>query len=133
MSREGPDRSGFRRARLVGAAAACVALLFSAVPLASAQTIYYRGVDGDPETLDPHKSSHTTEAQIIRDLFEGLLIHDAQGQLAPGVAHSWDVSKDGKTYTFQLRRDAKWSNGAPVRASDFVFLAPPAADTDNNC
>ena len=120
MSRRGLDRSGVRRARLMSAAAACAALLFWAVPLASAETVYYRGVDGDPETLDPHKSSHTTEAQIIRDLFEGLLIHDARGQLVPGVANSWDVSTDGKTYTFHLRSDARWSNGASVRASDFV-------------
>lgn len=87
----------------------------------AAEVIYNRGIDGDPETLDPQKTSGTNESKILRDLFEGLVIHDAMGKLIPGVARNWEVSTDGKTYTFHLRSKAKWSNGDPVQASDFVF------------
>ncbi len=89
--------------------------------LASAQVVYNRGNDADPETLDPHKTSTVYEAAILRDLFEGLTIHDAKGQIVPGVAESWTVREDGKAYTFKLRANAKWSNGDPVKASDFVY------------
>ena len=86
-----------------------------------AEVVYHRGVDGDPDTLDPQKTSGTNESKILRDLFEGLVAHDAMGKLIPGIAQSWDVSGDGKTYTFHLRPNAKWSNGDPVQAADFVF------------
>lgn len=87
----------------------------------AAAQVYHRGNDGDPETLDPHKSSTVAEAHILRDLYEGLVIHDADGRIAAGVAESWQVSPDGLTYTFRLRADARWSNGDPVTAADFVF------------
>jgi oligopeptide transport system substrate-binding protein len=102
-------------------AAASSPIFALTVTPAKAEVVYHRGADGDPETLDPHKTSTTTESQIIRDLFEGLLIHDAWGKLAPGVAQRWDVSPDGRIYTFHLHPGAKWSNGEPVRASEFVF------------
>lgn len=88
---------------------------------ALAQVTFNRGYDSDPETLDPHKTSTTSEAHLLRDLFEGLVIHDKNGQVMPGVAESWTISPDGKTYTFNLRSNAKWSNGDPVRAQDFEF------------
>ncbi|MEC9404205.1 MAG: peptide ABC transporter substrate-binding protein, partial [Pseudomonadota bacterium] len=53
--------------------------------------------------------------------YEGLVAYGADGQIIPGVASEWKVSDDGKTYTFMLRDDAKWSNGDPVVAGDFVF------------
>jgi oligopeptide transport system substrate-binding protein len=108
-----------RAARVVLAAL----LLATALPVvAGAQTvIYHRGNSADPETLDPHKTSTVYEAHILRDLFEGLVIHDAKGEVIPGVAEKWTVSADGLVYTFNLREAAKWSNGAPVKASDFVF------------
>lgn len=88
---------------------------------AAAQTVYNRGNDADPETLDPQKTSTVYEANIIRDLYEGLLIHDAAGKVVPGVAEKHEIGDDGRTYRFTLRADAKWSNGDPVKASDFVF------------
>lgn len=82
---------------------------------------YVRGNDGDPETLDQHKTSTVAEANILRDLYEGLVIYDAAANVVPGVAESWTISDDGTVYTFRLRDDAIWSNGDPVTAGDFVY------------
>jgi oligopeptide transport system substrate-binding protein len=89
--------------------------------LSIAQPVYHRCNDADPETLDAHKTSTVGEAHLLRDLSEGLLIHDGQGRVAPGVAESWSISPDGRIYTFRLRANAKWSNGDPVKAGDFVY------------
>jgi ABC-type oligopeptide transport system substrate-binding subunit len=86
---------------------------------------------GEPETLDPHKTSTTTEANILRNLFEGLVVDDPKGDVAPGVAETWTLSSDGLTYTFKLR-DAKWSNGDPVTANDFVFSLRRIEDPATN-
>src|SRR5690606_3875207 len=56
-----------------------------------------------------------------RALFEGLVAEAPNGDLIPGAAESWEISEDGKVYTFRLRENARWSNGDPVKASDFVF------------
>lgn len=88
---------------------------------ATAQVVYHRGNDADPETLDPHKTSTVYEAHILRDLYEGLMIHDGAGKVVPGAAESHTVSEDGKIYRFTLRPTERWSNGDPVKASDFVF------------
>src|SRR6516165_2305848 len=76
---------------------------------------------GEPETLDPHKTSTTVEFNVLCNLFEGLVVQDPKGNVAPGVAQRWSTSADGLTYTFNLRADAKWSNGEAVTAGDFVF------------
>ena len=69
-------------------------------------------------------------SKIARDLFEGLYNQDSQGNLIPGVALSHTVSDDKTVYTFKLRDNAKWSDGKPVTANDFVYawrrLADPA-------
>jgi oligopeptide transport system substrate-binding protein len=88
---------------------------------AFAQVVYNRGNDSDPETLDQHLTSTVSEAHILRDLYEGLVVQDAKAEIIPGVAESWTVSDDQLVYTFNLRTDAKWSNGDPVTANDFVF------------
>jgi len=101
--------------------ALAVALLAGTTFGAMAQVTLNRGLDGDPTTLDPHKTSTVTDAHVLRDLYEGLLIHDNRGQVAAGVAERWERSADGRTYTFFLRANARWSNGDPVTAEDFVF------------
>lgn len=88
---------------------------------ASAEVVYHRGNTADPETLDQHKTSTTYESNILRDLYEGLVTYNAKGKAIPGVAESWTVSDDGLVYTFKLRDNAKWSNGDPVTAHDFVY------------
>lgn len=75
----------------------------------------------EPQELDPHVVTGQTEHGIIRSLLEGLVIPAATGtQVAPGVAESWDISPDATVYTFHLRTNAKWSNGDPVTAQDFL-------------
>lgn len=88
---------------------------------ALAQGTLNRGNSADPETLDPHKTSTVYEANILRDLYEGLVIHDASAKVIGGVATSWSASADGTVWTFKLRPDAKWSNGDAVTAADFVY------------
>jgi oligopeptide transport system substrate-binding protein len=95
-------------------------MLAATAGLANAVT-YVRGNDGDPETLDQHKTSTVVEARILRDLYEGLVLYDAKANIIPGVAESWEISDDGTVYTFTLRTDAKWSNGDPVAAEDFAY------------
>lgn len=102
-------------------ASLALALTLAGATGALAQIVYNRGNDSDPETLDPHKTATTSEAHIIRDLYEGLVIHNGEGKVVPGVAERWTISPDGKTYTFFFRANAKWSNGEPVTADDFVF------------
>lgn len=93
----------------------------SLLTAAQAQVVYHRGNTADPETLDTHKTSTVYEAHVLRDMLEGLVIHNAKAEIVPGVAEKWDISADGLTYKFALRQTAKWSNGDPVKASDFVY------------
>jgi oligopeptide transport system substrate-binding protein len=86
-----------------------------------------RGANGESQTLDPHKSSSTTEDEIDADLFVGLTQFDANANVVPGMATSWEASPDGLIWTFHLR-DAKWSDGTPVTADDFVFSLGRAMD-----
>ena len=88
---------------------------------AFAESVWNRGENGDVQSLDPHKSSTVEEANILRDLFTGLVTQDKDANLIPGAAESWTVSSDGKVYTFKLRADDVWSDGTPVTAKDFVF------------
>jgi oligopeptide transport system substrate-binding protein len=98
---------------------ACVVALLLGLTTASAQ-VYRRGEPGEPETLDPQKTQTVVEADIVYDLFEGLLTYDADGRMVSGVALSWTVSDDGLVYTFALREE-NWSNGDPLTAEDFVY------------
>ena len=106
--------------RKLVAGAALAGLLASGHP-ALAEMVYHRGNTADPEALDQHKTSTIYESNILRDLYEGLVIHSASAEVIPGVAESWSISEDGKTYLFKLRDNARWSNGDPVTAGDFVF------------
>lgn len=76
---------------------------------------------GEPLTLDPHRYNLRLEETVLTDLFEGLTAHDEHGRIVPGVAESWNTSADGLTWTFKLRPDARWSDGRPLGAEDFVF------------
>jgi oligopeptide transport system substrate-binding protein len=75
----------------------------------------------EPETIDPATVSGQPGGRAARHLFEGLVYnHSVDLHPIPGMAHSWDVSEDGRTYTFHLR-PARWSDGVPVTAGDFVY------------
>lgn len=88
--------------------------------LADDQTFTYRLLD-EFSSVDPQIVEDVSGADIVRDLFEGLYNQDADGNLVPGVALSHDVNDAKDTYTFHLRDNAKWSNGDPVTAGDFVY------------
>jgi oligopeptide transport system substrate-binding protein len=80
------------------------------------------GNGSEPATLDPHLSTGTIEHHIQVSLFEGLTIPEPKTlEPIPGVAERWEVSKDLKNYKFFLRNNAKWSDGTPVTAKDFVY------------
>jgi oligopeptide transport system substrate-binding protein len=73
-------------------------------------------------TLDPATVTGVPEGRILRAIFEGLTVKDpATLEPIPGMAERWDVTEDGITYTFHLRRNAVWSNGDPVTAHDFTY------------
>src|SRR5258708_4734365 len=72
----------------------------------------------EPETLDPAIITGQPEGRIVNALFEGLTAFNREARAVPGVAESWTISPDAKTYTFKLRADAKWSDGTPVTAQD---------------
>ncbi|MEA1677082.1 peptide ABC transporter substrate-binding protein [Nitrospirillum sp. BR 11163] len=87
-----------------------------------------RSLGGAPVTLDPQRADLSSESLVIDDLLEGLLAPDGRGGARPALAESWAVSPDGRIYTFKLRADAKWSDGTPVTADDFVFSWRRLAD-----
>ncbi|MCO4319301.1 peptide ABC transporter substrate-binding protein [Phyllobacterium sp. 21LDTY02-6] len=95
-------------------------LLIGASP-ALAEMVLHRGNSGEPQTLDQSQTSIDIEAFILKDLYEGLTVYDANGKIVPGAAESWTISDDGTVYTFKLRANANWSDGSPVTAEDFVF------------
>ncbi|HHR6077993.1 TPA: peptide ABC transporter substrate-binding protein [Providencia alcalifaciens] len=79
-----------------------------------------RHLKDEPASLDPIKSVGLTEAQVMRDLFEGLVNQDNHGKPIPGAALNWHTD-DNRTWVFKLRPEATWSNGEPVTADDFVY------------
>jgi len=90
--------------------------------------VLYRGNGEEPQTLDPHRASGVPSAHILRDLFEGLTTEAPDGSIIPGAAMRWNISRDGRLYTFYLDREARWSNGDPLTAEDFVFSLRRSAD-----
>ncbi len=105
---------------------AVAATVPAGVELAAKQELV-KGNGDEVQSLDPHKIEGVPESNVNRDLLEGLVISDIQGHPIPGVAESWE-NKDGKVWTFHLRKNAKWSNGEPVTAQDFVYSWQRLAD-----
>ena len=84
--------------------------------------ILYVGNGTEPQDLDPHIVTGVPESKVLMALLEGLVVRNPDGpDPLPGVARDWNISDDGKTYTFFLRDDAFWSNGDKVTAGDFVY------------
>ena len=76
----------------------------------------------EPQSLDPHIATGVPEHKIITALMEGLVAKDSKTlEPRPAVASSWDISEDGRLYTFYLRKNARWSNGDPHNAHDYVW------------
>ncbi len=95
--------------------------------------ILHKGNGREVQDLDPHLVNGVSSLNVIAALLEGLVSKDPHDlHPVPGIAESWEISPDQKTYTFHLRRNAKWSNGDPVTAHDFIesyhrILSPPLA------
>lgn len=110
--------SGIVAALLVGLLA--VGLTFSAADGGEAEFRFVNGAE--PKTLDPQLATGSPEGRILSALFEGLTRRDAATlEPVPGVAERWDLSADERHYTFHLRRNARWSDGTPITAHDFVY------------
>lgn len=111
---------------------ALAAVLFAALLLGACQDKVRRaacpagqvcleyGNNTEPATLDPQKSNLVDEASVIGDLMMGLTTDAPDGSPVPGMAERWETTPDGLTWTFHLR-EARWSDGRPVTAQDFVF------------
>ncbi|EEM94999.1 Extracellular solute-binding protein family 5 [Bacillus thuringiensis IBL 200] len=87
----------------------------------AAKQVLNRTENQEIPTMDTSKSTDTLGAQILGNTMEGLYRLDKDNKPIPAAAESSTKSEDGKKYTFKLRKDAKWSNGDPVTAKDFVF------------
>jgi oligopeptide transport system substrate-binding protein len=91
-----------------------------------------RGLSGEPASLDPAAASDSFSTQVIQDLYEGLTGESPTGEVVPGVASSWIVDQSGTKYTFRLRPNARWSNGKPVRAQEFIASWQRVLDPKQN-
>lgn len=108
---------------------ACAATVPTGAILALKQEVV-RHLKDEPASLDPINAVGLTEAQVQRDLFEGLTIEDEYGRPIPGVAQSWRT-EDNRVWIFTLRDNAKWSNGEKVTATDFVYSWQRLVDPKN--
>jgi oligopeptide transport system substrate-binding protein len=92
----------------------------SSEQLASTQTFTFAMVD-DVQTLDPGHVSAATDIPFIQEVFSGVVRFDGQNKIVPDLATNWDISSDGKTYTFHLNKNAKFSNGDPLTSADVLY------------
>lgn len=84
-----------------------------------AELVFINGAE--PELLDPAMSTAQATGRLIYALYEGLTAYDQAGKSQPAVAERWDISPDGRKYTFHLRNNAVWSNGDRVTAHDYAY------------
>lgn len=92
------------------------------------RTVLRRGNGAEPESLDPHQARSVPAANILRDLYSGLVQLSPAGDIEPADAKSWAVGEEGLIYTFKLRENARWSNGQPVTAQDYVYSLRRSVD-----
>lgn len=90
---------------------------------AARRGILLLGNGSDPKALDPHLVASVGDSNVMRALFEGLVAYHPEDdtKLEPGVAEHWESNADHTEWTFRLRRNARWSNGDPVTARDFLY------------
>ncbi|MES2694537.1 MAG: peptide ABC transporter substrate-binding protein, partial [Verrucomicrobiota bacterium] len=94
----------------------------TAVEAGNRDQIIHIGNLAEPVDLDPHIISSHQDFNVVMSLFEGLVQYDAKtAEPVPAIAERWEMSADNLTWTFHLRKTAKWSNGEPVTAHDFVY------------
>jgi len=103
---------------MLAAAVLVTGLWSGCAPAPRADLVFLNGAE--PETLDPALITGQPEGRLANAIFEGLTSFDAAGQPVPGVAKHWQIGLEARVYTFYLRDNARWSNGDPVTAYDFV-------------
>lgn len=107
----------------------------TAVESGNVEKVLHLGNLTEPADLDPHVIGSRQDANLVMALFEGLVQYDPRtAEPVPAVAERWETDSEGLTWKFHLRRNARWSNGDPVTAHDFVFayrriLTPDLAAT----
>ncbi len=119
-----PLRAASRRLLWIAALGAVIAgcRRTTRVESGTRDQVLHFGNGEEPRDLDPASLQAAVEYVIDSALYEGLVNVANDGQtILPGVAESWDVSQDGRVYTFHLRRDASWSDGSRLTADDFVY------------
>ncbi len=94
--------------------------------------VFRMNISTEPPSLDPAQAQDQTSFTVMVGLYEGLTRMNAEGEAEPAVAESYEPSEDGKTWTFKLRQDAKWSNGDPVTAHDFEYSWKRTLDPNLN-
>ena len=101
----------------------CIALVACSNSVPEGETGNFLKVAKDTElaSMDPHAASDGLSYEVIATTIEGLYTLDMDGNAVPAIAKDYEVSEDGLTYTFSLREEAKWDNGTPVTAHDFVY------------
>ncbi|MFC5649061.1 ABC transporter substrate-binding protein [Paenibacillus solisilvae] len=98
----------------------------------SGDQTFRMNITTEPPTLDVAQAQDQTSFTVLTGLYEGLTRMDKDGNIVPGVAEKWEVSEDGKKFTFHLNKNAKWSNGDPVTAHDFEYSWKRTLDPDLN-
>lgn len=111
----------------------CFAISLSLLTGCGSEDAYvlYFELNSAPKILDPQLASGTSEELLIKNLFEGLMRKNSKGEVVKGAASDYTISNDGKTYTFTIRKGAKWSDGTPLTGNDFVFAFKRAVDPKN--
>lgn len=132
---EGPTKSRVQLAVGVSIAAAIAVLAISCgrqsndiENFRASDVVLVRSLGGQPGSLDPQLAEDAFSFDVLRDLYEGLTASSPSGEVIPAVAESWSTDESGKTYTFHLRKDARWSNGDPVLARHFIAGLRRAVD-----
>ncbi len=123
MRRPGQSALALALAGLVASVAGCAlpdGEWFGAVP--TPDPTHFRWCNsGEPEYIDPLLASSTTDLKVVYALFDGLTSYGPDGRPMPSLAERWESSADQRRFTFHLRRDARWSDGAPLTSADFVY------------
>jgi len=104
---------------------------FHPVEASSKKNCLVENINYDLTNLNPHRINDFSKMRVFDDLFEGLVMYNQSGEIIPGCASHWEISEDRKTYIFYLRPEAKWSNGDPLTAHDFVFSWQTAINPKN--
>ena len=107
---------------LLGVAMAYLAFNISTVTVPDYGGVYREGIVGNPNAINPVLSqSNPVDQDLVGLIFTGLTRNDEKGEIVPDLADHWEISPDGTTYTFHLRQDVVWHDGAPLTAADVVY------------